>query len=101
VNTSTNTTTPIVSDAPDVTFDNRFVRELPGDPDRSNRRRQVLHAAWSAVLPTPVSGPQLLAHASEVAELVGLPHDFVQTPAFAQTFGVGRPARRRTCHHAG
>ena len=87
MNTSTNTTTPVVSDAPDVTFDNRFVRELPGDPDRSNRRRQVLHAAWSAVLPTPVSGPQLLAHAPDVAELVGLPHDFVQSPAFAQTFG--------------
>ena len=87
MNTSTNTATPVVSDAPDVTFDNRFVRELPGDPDRSNRRRQVLHAAWSAVLPTPVSGPQLLAHASEVAQLVGLPSDFVQSPAFAQTFG--------------
>lgn len=84
--TSTNTTTPVAGNVPNVTFDNRFVRELPGDPDHSNRRRQVLHAAWSAVLPTPVSGPQLLAHAPDVAELVGLPDDFVQSPGFAHTF---------------
>jgi uncharacterized protein YdiU (UPF0061 family) len=83
-------TPPTTTDAttiPNLTFDNRFVRELPGDPDASNRRRQVLHAAWSAVTPTPVSGPQLLAHAPDVAALVGLDDAFVRTPAFAQTFG--------------
>ena len=85
-NTSTNTATPVAADAPDLTFDNRFVRELPGDPDGSNRRRQVQHAAWSAVLPTPVSAPQLLAHAPDVATLVGLPNAFVQSQAFADTF---------------
>lgn len=74
-------------EAPDVTFDNRFVTELPGDPDSSNRRRQVLKAAWSAVEPTPVAAPELLAHASYVAELVGFGPDFVQSPAFAQVFG--------------
>ena len=78
---------PIAADAPNLTFDNRFVRELPGDPDHSNRRRQVLRAAWSTVLPTPVSGPQLVAHAADVADLVGLPHTFVQSPGFAQAFG--------------
>ena len=80
---NTNHTT---TESPAVTFDNRFVRELPGDPDSSNRRRQVLHAAWSAVMPTPVSAPQLLAHAPDVAALVGFGDDFVRSPSFAQVF---------------
>jgi len=70
-----------------LTFDNRFVAELPGDPDTSNRRRQVLGAAWSAVEPTPVSQPTLLAHAREVAELIGLTEDDVHAPEFARVLG--------------
>ena len=69
------------------TFDNRFVRELPGDPDRSNRRRQVLGACWSAVSPTPVAAPALLAHAAEVAVLLDLAPDDVAHPEFARVFG--------------
>ncbi len=68
-------------------FDNRFVAELPGDPERSNRRRQVLGACWSAVEPTPVAQPVLLAHAHEVAALVGLSEADVANPSFAQVFG--------------
>ncbi len=70
-----------------LTFDNRFVRELPGDPDTSNRRRQVLGACWSSVEPTPVAAPVLLAHAREVAELVGFGDDDVRSPEFARVFG--------------
>jgi len=70
-----------------LTFDNRFVRELPGDPDTSNTRRQVLHACWSSAAPSPVSAPRLLAHAREVAELLGLEEADVHTPAFAAAFG--------------
>jgi uncharacterized protein YdiU (UPF0061 family) len=81
-----NTTTDHL-DVPAVTFDNRFVRELPGDPESSARRRQVLHAAWSAAAPTPVAAPRLLAHAPEVAALVGFSDTFVQSPAFANVFG--------------
>ena len=68
-------------------FDNRFVAELPGDPDRSARRRQVLGAAWSPVAPTAVAAPRLLAHAREVAELVGFTEDEVAQPWFAEVFG--------------
>ena len=42
-------------------FDNRLVRELPGDDDTRNHPRQVLGALWSAVMPTPVAAPRLLA----------------------------------------
>ncbi len=68
-------------------FDNRFVRDLPGDPERSNRRRQVLGAAWSAATPTAVAEPRLLAYAPEVAALVGLTDAEVQGPSFARVFG--------------
>jgi uncharacterized protein YdiU (UPF0061 family) len=54
-------------------FDNSFVRALPGDPDRSPRRRQVLGACYSEIAPTPVPAPQLLAYSREVAELLDLP----------------------------
>jgi uncharacterized protein YdiU (UPF0061 family) len=73
--------------APALTFDNRFVAELPGDPEQSPRRRQVVGAAWSPVTPTPVAAPRLLAHAREVAELVGLTDDDVRAPWFADVFG--------------
>ncbi|GLC25743.1 protein adenylyltransferase SelO [Roseisolibacter agri] len=69
------------------TFDNRFVAELPGDPEQSPRRRQVLGAAWSPVAPTPVAAPRLLAHAREVAALVGFTEDDVREPWFAEVFG--------------
>ena len=67
-------------------FDNRFVRELPGDPRTTNERRQVLGACWSAVQPTPVAKPALLAHAHEVATLVGFGPDAHASPRFAEVF---------------
>ncbi|CAA9334513.1 MAG: UPF0061 protein YdiU [uncultured Gemmatimonadaceae bacterium] len=70
---------------PSLAFDNRFVAELPGDPERSPRRRQV-RAAWSAAEPTPVAEPRLLAHAREVAELVGFTEADVAAPWFARVF---------------
>ncbi|WKW11444.1 YdiU family protein [Pseudogemmatithrix spongiicola] len=70
-----------------LAFDNRFVRELPGDPRGTNERRQVHGAAWSAVSPTPVATPTLLAHAREVAELVGFGPDDHTSPRFAEVFG--------------
>ena len=43
-------------------FDNRFVRELPADPETANHRRQVIGACYSRVLPTKVARPQLVAY---------------------------------------
>ncbi len=71
----------------DLAFDNRFVAELPGDPDESARRRQVLGACWSTVVPTPVAAPRLLAYSREVAELVGFTEADVMSPRFAAVFG--------------
>ncbi len=67
-------------------FDNTFVRDLPGDPEHGAQRRQVHGALYSRVQPTPVVAPQLLAHAREVAALLGIDESEVATPRFAQVF---------------
>ncbi len=71
---------------PDLIFDNRFLAELPGDPDTTPRTRQVLGAAYSRVLPTPVAAPKLLAHSPEVATAIGLTGAQVESEDFAQVF---------------
>lgn len=68
-------------------FDNRLLRQLPGDTEQGPRRREVLGAAWSPVMPTPVADPRLLARWDELADLLGLPADFLASPAFAEVFG--------------
>ncbi|TCS69002.1 uncharacterized protein YdiU (UPF0061 family) [Sulfuritortus calidifontis] len=71
-------------------FDNRFIAELPGDPEEGPRRRQVHGACWSRVLPTPVRQPQLLAHSPEVAALLGIDEAAIQAAEFAEVFGGNR-----------
>ena len=55
-----------------LTFDNRFTRELPRDPIATNKTRQVTHASWSSVAPTPVATPTMLAYSREMAATLGL-----------------------------
>lgn len=55
-----------------LTFDNRFVRELPSDPEPRNTRRQVHNACYSLVSPQKVSDPKLVSFAPEVAQLLDL-----------------------------
>ena len=55
-----------------LTFTDRFVSELPGDPATDNRTRQVMRACYSRVAPTAVPKPELLALVPEVAALLDL-----------------------------
>jgi uncharacterized protein YdiU (UPF0061 family) len=71
-------------------FDNRFVRDLPADPQSHSARRQVAGAWYSRVQPTPVAAPRLLAFAPEVAELIGLDPRAAGDSAFAEVFGGNR-----------
>jgi uncharacterized protein YdiU (UPF0061 family) len=71
-------------------FDNRFVRELPADPEPANFRRQVLGANFSRVLPTPVAAPQLIAYSREVMQLLELPPSAIDSPLFAEVFAGNR-----------
>lgn len=70
-----------------LTFDNRFTRELPGDPISENYTRQVSDCLWSPVQPTPVNNPQLLAYSPEVAELLGFSAADMQDRDLIQTLG--------------
>ena len=70
-----------------LSFDNKFVRELPADPEAGARLRQVHGALYSRVDPTPVAAPRLIAHSREVASLLGIDEASVGSPAFAQVFG--------------
>ncbi|MEP1644328.1 protein adenylyltransferase SelO family protein, partial [Rhodopirellula bahusiensis] len=56
----------------DLTFDNRFTRDLPADSEQRNFTRQVHQAGFSRVQPTPVSAPKWVAGSKEVADLIGL-----------------------------
>ena len=65
---------------PMLHFDNRLLRELPGDDDTRNIPRQVFGALWSLVLPTPVAAPRLLAYSTEMARELGLDGDEINSP---------------------
>jgi uncharacterized protein YdiU (UPF0061 family) len=67
-------------------FDNRFVRELPADPDLENRSRQVTGACYTEVLPTPVAAPKTLAVAKDVADMLDLDVGDWQSQGFAEVF---------------
>ncbi|MCB9595874.1 MAG: YdiU family protein [Sandaracinaceae bacterium] len=69
----------------ELTFDNSFVRELPGDPIEGNHRRQVRGASWSRVEPTPVSEPTLVAYSREVAAMLGLDPEAIERPETVAT----------------
>jgi uncharacterized protein YdiU (UPF0061 family) len=73
-----------------LVFDNAFVRDLPGDPEASPRRRQVHGACWSPVAPTPVTAPRVIAWSREVAALLDLSAEDVQSADFAEVFSGNR-----------
>jgi serine/tyrosine/threonine adenylyltransferase len=74
----------------ELTWDHRFTAGLPGDPDSSNRRRQVGGAAYSRVAPTPVAAPQTLCWSPEVAALLGLSPEVCASDDFAEVFSGNR-----------
>jgi len=65
-------------------FDNRLIRELPGDPLDDPRSREVRDAIWSRAAPAPVPAPRLLAHSPSVAAAVGFDADEIASTQFAQ-----------------
>ena len=73
-------------------FDNRFIRELPGDPEPENYRRQVYGACYSRVVPTPARQPQLLAYSREVAADLGMSEQTCQSEDFCRVFAGSRLA---------
>jgi len=69
-----------------LTFDNRFTRELPADPETTNQRRQVMGACYSFVQPVKVAAPQLVAYSRETAALLDLSAETCESDDFLQVF---------------
>ncbi|MCG8567816.1 MAG: YdiU family protein [Desulfobacterales bacterium] len=55
----------------DVSFDNRFVQGLPGDPDHTPTPRQVTGACFSRVTPRRAGRPSLVAFSKPLARTMG------------------------------
>ena len=75
----------------DLSFDNRFTRELPADPEEENFRRQVTGACYSRVAPVQVPQPRLVAHSREMAAALDLAADAHESEEFAQVFAGNTP----------
>jgi uncharacterized protein YdiU (UPF0061 family) len=71
-------------------FDNSFVRDLPGDPQKGGRPRQVHGALFSRVDPTPVIQPKLVAYSRETAERLGFDEADIDSAEFAEVFAGNR-----------
>jgi len=67
-------------------FENAAIRDLPVDPGDGHARRQVQNACLAFVEPTPTAAPQLVAYATEVAQLLDLTDEDCQSPAFTRVF---------------
>ena len=72
------------------TFDNRFMRGLPADPDPANNCRQVLGACYSRVQPATVTQPEMVAYASEVAEQLDLTPEMMGSDELLQVLAGNR-----------
>jgi uncharacterized protein YdiU (UPF0061 family) len=73
-----------------LSFDNRFLHELPGDTDTRNHPRQVIGACWSAVSPTPVAAPKLVAYSHEVADALDLDVNALAAPELVEALAGNR-----------
>lgn len=71
-------------------FDNRFITELPGDPETTNTRRQVTGACYSQVQPKKVARPERIAYSAELASALGLPPETCESVDFEQVFSGNR-----------
>ena len=74
----------------ELRFDNRFVREMPADPDTSRSSRQVLEACFSQVAPVAVREPRLIAYSREVAALLGLEPEDMNDSKLVEALGGNR-----------
>jgi uncharacterized protein YdiU (UPF0061 family) len=74
----------------DLRFDNKYIRELPGDPDTTPNRRQVYGACYSYVTPLAAPSPRLIAFSPDLATELGLSPEACRSAAFADVFSGNR-----------
>src|SRR5687768_5601995 len=74
----------------ELSFDNSFVRELPGDAVLTNVPRPVSNAAYTPVAPTPVASPRLLGWSDALGEYLGIARQPGADGPEAEVFGGTR-----------
>ena len=84
MNKTTPSIKPITLDT--LCFDNRFVRELPGDLETKNFCRQVEGAYYSLVKPAATEKPSLVAYSKDVAGLFDLSGASWELTQFVRVF---------------
>ena len=73
-----------------LVFDNRFVRDLPADPEAANFRRQVSGVCFSRVLPTRVARPELVAYSADVADILDISRQTCESAEFVEIMAGNR-----------
>lgn len=71
---------------PNITFNNKFRKNLAIDPIKETDPRQVEHAAYSNAQPVKVKQPKTVIVAVEVAEMFDFDKTFVESDQFAHVF---------------
>lgn len=69
-----------------LNIQNRFISELPSDPNTTNEVRQVPNACFSFVTPKIPSNPKVIHTSKDVAELVGLSNKDLASTEFLEVF---------------
>lgn len=66
----------------DINFLNHFTEHLPADSEHQNFPRQVENAAYSLVNPSKVAQPRLIAYEPDVAELLNIKQETINSEEF-------------------
>jgi serine/tyrosine/threonine adenylyltransferase len=69
-----------------LNIQNNFTAELPADTSLTNIPRQVEHACFSYVTPKQPSNPSLIHASKEVANLIGLSKEDIDSESFLNIF---------------
>ncbi|MEZ4787298.1 MAG: YdiU family protein [Flavobacterium haoranii] len=69
-----------------LNIQNRFISELPSDPNTINEVRQVPGACFSFVIPKVPSNPKVIHVSKDVASLVGLSSEDLSSTEFLEVF---------------
>lgn len=75
-----------LSDLKSLHFHNRYIQQLPSDPETKNYCHLVSNSSYSQVLPRKSSDPQLVSYSKEAAQLIGLDPKHCTSDLFAQVF---------------
>ena len=78
-----------------LNIQNRFISELPSDSNTKNEVRQVPGACFSFVTPKIPNNPKVIHTSKEVALLVGLSNEELDSTAFLDVFS-GRKVLENT-----